>query len=879
MNRTILSIACIVLTVGVSLGAGARPGFDTKEVVRRVRKAQAPADFRPVSGPTYDWGEFLLDTSVVCMPAPGDQDMPSIAYDGTNFFVVWHDERGGSYDIYGARVTADGVVIDPSGIAVSAAAGDQLYPTVAFDGTDFLVVWQDERSGWLDIYAARVTGEGEVLDPSGIAVSTAQYDQEFPAVESDGSGFLVVWQDSRGDEYYDIYGARVTAAGAVLDPAGIAISRAVYDQMFPAVDFNGMDYFVVWEDERNGLGDIYGARVTRAGVVLDTAGIAVSVAPDDQGGPGITSDGSNSFVVWHDARSSGYYDIYGARVTQAGVVLDPTGIAVSTAPDEQEWPAAAFDGTNFNVAWQDWRGGMAGDIYCARVSAAGTVLDPSGIAVSKTEDDQGYPRVASAGSNFLLVWQDERGGSYDIYGARVTGSGTVQDTSGIVLTTATNEQWHPAIAAAGTTFLVVWQDNRSGTWDIYAARVTESGMVLDPSGLSVSAASGDQSLPTVASDGETFLVAWTDERGGPEPDIYAARVTHDGVVLDPGGIPVSAATSGQWESSVAFGGTTFLVVWPDARGGSSDVYGARITAAGNVLDPSGIAVSTGTGDQGHPAVASDGRDFFVTWEDSRSGSTYDVYGARVTAAGTVQDSQGVAISTEAFNQTYPAIAFDGTNFLVVWVDLHSASWADISGARVNGDGIVLDTSGFAVCTADYDQWYPRMTFDGANFIVTWTDGRAGSATDIYGARVTPGGAVIDSFPIVTGEGSQWSGDLAAAPGGQTLLAYGGWAGIVAGKNYNTYRIWGKFGPFPGVTEGGQSPPGGSRQMATVARDVLFLPEARSEEREASSVLLDATGRKVTDLRPGPNDVSLLPAGIYFVRGPGEPAAHKVILSR
>ena len=67
---------------------------------------------------------------------------------------------------------------------------------------------------------------------------------------------------------------------------------------------------------------------------------------------------------------------------------------------------------------------------------------------------------------------------------------------------------------------------------------------------------------------------------------------------------------------------------------------------------------------------------------------------------------------------------------------------------------------------------------------------------------------------------------------------------------------------------------------TIVRGVLFLPRdmglgTRSElpgnSAMSRAALLDAGGRKVTDLVPGENDVSALPAGVYFIC-PGPPAA-------
>ena len=98
-----------------------------------------------------------------------------------------------------------------------------------------------------------------------------------------------------------------------------------------------------------------------------------------------------------------------------------------------------------------------------------------------------------------------------------------------------------------------------------------------------------------------------------------------------------------------------------------------------------------------------------------------------------------------------------------------------------------------------------------------------------------------------------------------FLVYEGWAGAVAGKTYDTSRIWGKVNPVPGVEERENSEVRRVKGGATVVRGVLFLPEARVERRESGGELLDVSGRRVLNLKPGANDVSRLAPGVYFVR--------------
>jgi hypothetical protein len=352
--------------------------------------------------------------------------VPTVAFDGTNYLVVWQDGRGDYFDVYGARVSPASTVLDPGGIAISTATREQLEPTIAFDGTNYLVVWSDYRStSESDIYGTRVSRTGAVLDPGGIAIATASGYQSSPAIAFDGTNYLVAWVGANG-----ISGTRISPAGTVLDPGGIAIASGYQDA--PAIAFDGTNYLAAWG--QNGY-DIYGTRISQAGAVLDPGGIAIASGAGFRAEPTLAFNGTNYLVAWRGYQGT-YYDVFGARVSPAGTVLDPGGIAISTATYHQQAPSVASDGTNYLVTWQDSRSGSRWDIYGARVDPAGTVLDPGGIAISTTARGE-EPALAFDGTNYLVVWRDSRSDSLgDIYGARVTRGGAVLDTNGFQISTA-----------------------------------------------------------------------------------------------------------------------------------------------------------------------------------------------------------------------------------------------------------------------------------------------------------------------------------------------------------------------------------------------------------------------------------------------------------
>jgi hypothetical protein len=83
-----------------------------------------------------------------------------------------------------------------------------------------------------------------------------------------------------------------------------------------------------------------------------------------------------------------------------------------------------------------------------------------------------------------------------------------------------------------------------------------------------------------------------------------------------------------------------------------------------------------------------------------------------------------------------------------------------------------------------------------------------------------------------------------------------------------------------VADSRQLPANSPQPLPTMVRRVLNLQSAMCN-LQSEIALLDISGRQVTALHPGPNDLSGLAPGIYFVHAtaPGERMTHKLVLTR
>ena len=375
-------------------------------------------------------------------------------------------------------------------------------------------------------------------------ICTASFTQEYPAITSNGSGgAIITWQDLRSNSYYDIYAQLINSGGVIVWTSnGVAISTADDEQQYPAIISDGTGGAIItWQDRRNGTDwNIYAQRINSEGAVQWTAnGVAICTAVEEQVNPKIVSDGTGgAIIVWADLRSGAAHDIYAQLINSAGLVQwTENGVAICTATSTQGYPSIISDFNNGAIiSWHDFRG-TSYDIYAQRINSSGRAQwTANGVIVSSAANDQLYPTMVSDNFNgAIITWKDNRNGNNDIYTQRINSSGAPQWTAnGVAICTAADEQINPKIVSDGSDgAIITWTDNRSGSNnDIYARRINSGGVAQwTANGVEICTASDIQSQPDIINDGGSgAIITWSDFRSGTKSDIYAQKINSSGSV-------------------------------------------------------------------------------------------------------------------------------------------------------------------------------------------------------------------------------------------------------------------------------------------------------------------------------------------------------------
>lgn len=511
---------------------------------------------------------------------------------------------------------------------------------------EYLVVWQDYRNTattGTDVYARRIDEDG-VVQGDEIVVANAADGQDIPdvAYNSRVNQWLVSWHDYRDSTTSgrDVYGQRVLSSGSLAGQGNFAIYDGPDDQRDVALAARptllGAEYLAVWEDDRSAYGEIVGQRVGALLGTLNWHDFNVSAPLENQEHPRVVYNTTTQqfFVAWQDERD-GDSDIYAQIVLTTGIPLG-YNIVVRDEANQLVDPAVAHStiSNTYTVLWDDQ---AEGDIEGRVVNANGTlggafnVYDTAGFTGTQ-------PAIIynSSAHQYLAVFvRKTAAGSQDIYGRLIWPSGTMSGTAFAISSNAAAQSLpQAAYNATDDEYLVVWSDARTDTADVYGRRVDADGTLLGSDAFTVATGTDAQNYPAVAwnSDDNEYLVVWHDYRdsGTTGADVYGRRVGADGS-LQGNEIALCTASEHQQYARVTYISTyeRYFAIWQDNRDAASgwDIYGQNVNGDGSLYGEN-VARFVFSGWQQRPdgAFSPEANRGLTVWQDGRNGDTFKIYG-------------------------------------------------------------------------------------------------------------------------------------------------------------------------------------------------------------------------------------------------------------
>jgi|GEM_PF-712687 len=700
-----------------------------------------------------------------------------------------------------------------SGLSITQAGGPVTSQTMVPDGTGGVIVaWLDTRNGNSDVFAQKLYKDGDTFwSSSGTPVCTAPGEQTSLQVAPNGyEGSIACWLDRRSGSRWDIYAQAINGWGDVVwTQNGQLVAQDVSNASPPVI-----------ATDAAGAPSIVYQRGTDLFTQVQSLQyeIALCTASGEQTLPSITSNPSGhialgAIVAWMDMRNGSDWDIYAQRLdywtnSVAGAPWPQNGKAVCTATGAQAVPVAiADDADGAFVTWIDFRSGSGeeyADIYAQRIGKDGPLWwSANGVVVCSASASQTAQQEISDGQGgMVVVWEDKRGGTSDIYAQRINGYGVAQwTTNGVVVSNATGNQKSPRIAHDGSgNFVVTWTDDRSGTDHIYAQKIDANGSALgQANGFTLNSWTPSQTYPIVVGDivsDSGSYITWIDQRSG-SGKLYADHVkptrSISGQVTDVAGagvqgitieaiqrsnlislVPSASATTDLagnytlrvddgWEGIVRPQTTEWFATFSPAEIGyviTGDITGQNFTAVHTGEEwindwATGIPICTNEQTQSGLVAVEDGLGGAIAaWVDFRNEPTPpnqnpegDVYIQRIDGMGNVLWTvNGGVVVVEGERQSAPTIAGDGAGGgIVVWED-NRAGNTDLYVQQIFAGGGVRWPGGRILCDAVGEQSRPAIvkTQDGS-YVIVWEDSRGGHSSEIYAGKLLANGDL--SWPI------------------------------------------------------------------------------------------------------------------------------------
>ena len=293
--------------------------------------------------------------------------------------------------------------------------------------------------------------------------------------------------------------------------------------------------------------------------------------------------------------------------------------------------------------------------------------------------------------------------------------------------------WFPNIAANASNVYAIWEDSTLGNFEIYFNRSTDKGATWQPI-KRLTNTTGTSIYSAIAVGGSNVYVVWRDDTLE-NNEIYFRKSADNGETWQTAK-RLTSNTGGSIQPAVAADGANVYVVWEDNTLGNPEIYFKKSADYGETWQGT-KRLTKNAGSSYNPWIAVNGENIYVVWHDDAQGN-FDIYFMK-SADGGVNWQNAKRLSTNDGLSAGAKVAVRGDHVYVTWYDYTPGNpeiyfkKSEDGGANWQGTKRLTNNSGSSM--------YPRLAVYLANVYVVWTDETPGNK-DVYfrnrATQVRPG---------------------------------------------------------------------------------------------------------------------------------------------
>jgi hypothetical protein len=291
-------------------------------------------------------GDKLAPDAVLTDVAADSSGGP-IVWTGDRFGVLWQDRGFADYEIFFRLLDANGGTVVTPPVRLSNGFGFSVNPDLAWTGSRFVAVWQDEREGDFGIFGALLGVDGTIDVPERAIVPYDGLPYEAPAVAASSQGIgLAFGRTGSPAILFQSFDFELNSASPL-----VPITDGTTQDIYPTIAFNDGNYVIAWyrkpwpgDDTLGAPFAIYAAVVSPAGAVLvPPTAISAPGLGQFSRNPAIKALGDRILFVYSDTRgaSDGQFELY-ARLVDATLSPITPEQRITNAPGVSVSPKLAF---------------------------------------------------------------------------------------------------------------------------------------------------------------------------------------------------------------------------------------------------------------------------------------------------------------------------------------------------------------------------------------------------------------------------------------------------------------------------------------------------------------------------------------------------------